>query len=540
MTYIDCAKVAAAIHADMCNDDSNGYSQSPRWGEDGQPVKTLTIDGLTYSYDRGSYDCSSSVITAWKEALKYTKYKGALDGATYTGNMRSVFEKSGLFYSSTASADRGDVYLNDLHHAALCQSQLVDGVYYYNGVKNKDMLSQFSINEYGGVTGGKVGDQTGKEAYIGAFYTYSRGWNPTLHYNGKANCDYNGASTSAKKSNDQVAEEVILGVWGNNPERAEKLKTAGYDPDVIQGIVNTKLKAPSTSNKMSAQQLADAIYAGKYGNEPERSKNLKALGYTDADIAAAQKIVNSYFNKTAETPKEEPKDTTPATTVTYPMRGIDVSSHDGEPFKAETEAAYKDAEFVIVKATQGVRYINPTYDYAVKRAIADNKCLGVYHYAEGGDPTAEAAYFVEKIKDVLGQAIPCLDWEGTQNPKFGDTEWCYLFAEAFYKLTGIYPMVYTSAAHISQLAKCADKCRLWVAGYPKNDNSWVVPDFKYDIKPFKAFTVWQFTSGGDIVDRNVANITAKEWTAIAAEGAAKKEEATAPDKGGCCDCCKCK
>lgn len=172
--YIDVADVAAAIHADMCNRKANGYSQDPRWGEDGLGVVKLTIGGRKYQYDRGSYDCSSSVITACNEALRYTAHKDALKAATYTGNMLSVFVGSGLFKKwNTAKtvAKRGDVYLNYANHTAMCQSD------------QPDMLSEFSQNEKGGIVGGKVGDQTGREAYIHAYYDYP--WNCTLHWKGK-------------------------------------------------------------------------------------------------------------------------------------------------------------------------------------------------------------------------------------------------------------------------------------------------------------------------------------------------------------------
>lgn len=45
------------------------------------------------------------------------------------------------------------------------------------------------------------------------------------------------AGTPAK-SNAQVAREVLAGAWGNNPERAARLRAAGYDPDTIQTLVN--------------------------------------------------------------------------------------------------------------------------------------------------------------------------------------------------------------------------------------------------------------------------------------------------------------
>ena len=174
------ANVAATIHANMCDDPGFGYSWGERYGVSWDPV-TWNIEGRNYTINRGDYDCSSSVCTAWQTALEGTPYEGALDGATYTGNMRSVFVNSGLFDvwdTNSSEAHRGDVYLNDNAHTAMCQDGGSDGVYGW------DCLSEFCINEFGDVYGGQRGDQTGGESRIAGFYNYP--WNCTLHYNGAA------------------------------------------------------------------------------------------------------------------------------------------------------------------------------------------------------------------------------------------------------------------------------------------------------------------------------------------------------------------
>lgn len=50
------------------------------------------------------------------------------------------------------------------------------------------------------------------------------------------------SASSAKKSTDQIAREVIQGLWGNGVDRTNRLKVAGYDPSVIQNRVNQLLK----------------------------------------------------------------------------------------------------------------------------------------------------------------------------------------------------------------------------------------------------------------------------------------------------------
>ena len=50
---------------------------------------------------------------------------------------------------------------------------------------------------------------------------------------------------AAKKTNEEIADEVILGLWGNGKERINQLTAAGYAYKVIQEIVNERLEKPS-------------------------------------------------------------------------------------------------------------------------------------------------------------------------------------------------------------------------------------------------------------------------------------------------------
>ena len=47
---------------------------------------------------------------------------------------------------------------------------------------------------------------------------------------------------SGKKTNEQIAKEVIQGKWGNGTTRKKKLTEAGYDYAAIQKLVNKMLK----------------------------------------------------------------------------------------------------------------------------------------------------------------------------------------------------------------------------------------------------------------------------------------------------------
>lgn len=60
----------------------------------------------------------------------------------------------------------------------------------------------------------------------------------------------------AKKSNEEVAREVLRGDWGNNPERKQRLEAAGYDYAAIQAIVNGQAPKPAPAPTPAPQPAA--------------------------------------------------------------------------------------------------------------------------------------------------------------------------------------------------------------------------------------------------------------------------------------------
>lgn len=102
--------------------------------------------------------------------------------------------------------------------------------------------------------------------------------------------DLNTADTSTfpipegeKKTVEELAQEVIANLWGTkdtNPTRKERLTAAGYDYDAVQARVNEIYKANAEKEiKKTVAELAQEVLAGLWGDDPERKEKLIAAGY---------------------------------------------------------------------------------------------------------------------------------------------------------------------------------------------------------------------------------------------------------------------
>ncbi len=143
------------------------------------------------------------------------------------------------------------------------------------------------------------------------------------------------------------------------------------------------------------------------------------------------------------------------------MNGIDVSN-----WQNGINLLAVPADFVIMKATEGTGYVSPDCDRQYQQAKKAGRCLGVYHYANGGDYKAEADYFLNNIKGYIGEAILVLDWEGTNNPAFGvnDYNWCKGWLDYVYSKTNVRPLLYCSQSVMSQFNGIGDY-GMWIAQY---------------------------------------------------------------------------
>lgn len=155
-----------------------------------------------------------------------------------------------------------------------------------------------------GVTGaGKftiVGESSGKGATKWGKLKSGLGW-ISLDYATKVSSTTQTTTNTASKKPyttaqlEAVAKDVINGKYGNGETRKAKLKAAGYPYDEVQEIVDKLMSGTYTgsTNKKSNETIAKEVLNGVWGNGDDRVKRLKAAGYDP-------KVIQSLVNKLAK------------------------------------------------------------------------------------------------------------------------------------------------------------------------------------------------------------------------------------------------
>lgn len=192
-------------------------------------------------------------------------------------------------------------------------------------------------------------------------------------------------------------------------------------------------------------------------------------------------------------------------------------------YQSTDMSAYKraGAHQVIVKATEGLGYINPKASAQVKSAHNNHMYLHAYHFATFGNNVGrakmEAKFFVSRAKklNISKKRYLWLDWETGDgnvviNSAYSNTKAILAFMKvchnAGYKV-GLYSSasIFRQYVDTDKIIKKYGTC-LWIASYTtlgRIDN----PDFNY-FPSMNGVAIWQFTDNwrGLNVDGNVALI----------------------------------
>ena len=178
--------------------------------------------------------------------------------------------------------------------------------------------------------------------------------------------------------------------------------------------------------------------------------------------------------------------------------GIDVSTH-----QAGIDIGATGADFVVVKATEGVGYVDPQFRTLADATVASGKRLGLYHFAwpSANSCEDEVDAFISAIRPYLDQKpFLVLDWEDPDAPY--DISWADHWLNLVHRGTGIKPIIYMSAsvANNGWWEQISRVYWLWLAGYPADaPDSPATPDCPYvPLDHGWEALMWQYTSTGRV------------------------------------------
>lgn len=207
------------------------------------------------------------------------------------------------------------------------------------------------------------------------------------------------------------------------------------------------------------------------------------------------------------------------------MYGVDVSK-----WQIGREHEWKNAKFVIAKATDGTRFVDSSFRKHIETALKNKQLIGFYHFMNGkhkSSAKAQAQFFYDHVKHYIGVGIPVLDFEdsselyGGSVIKYGTT-FAKEFLDEFYRLSGVRCFIYMSAYVVTMFDwyVVAKDYPLWLAAYP-GKATYENPGTKlYSKGAWHEVTIHQYSSSNNL-DKNIAYITESEWKRLA-EGKKRK------------------
>ncbi|KAI1820508.1 glycoside hydrolase family 25 protein [Xylaria intraflava] len=183
------------------------------------------------------------------------------------------------------------------------------------------------------------------------------------------------------------------------------------------------------------------------------------------------------------------------------VQGFDISNYQPS---VDFAAAYSaGARFVIIKATEGTTYLDPTFSDHYDGATAAGLIRGGYHYAhlDSSSGATQATYFLAHGGGWSGDGITLpgmLDLEGSCVLSTSDTvAWIKDFSDTYHSSTGVYPLLYTNP---SWWSSCTGNSNAFV-----NTNPLVLARYASSAGTppgsWPYYTIWQYndayTYGGD-------------------------------------------
>ena len=207
-----------------------------------------------------------------------------------------------------------------------------------------------------------------------------------------------------------------------------------------------------------------------------------------------------------------------------PVRGPDVSSwqHPGGVSIDWFAVRGAGQTFAMVKATEGLSYVNPYFVQDSLQMRIAGLARGAYHYADPSlPPEPQAAFYATVVLGINGPGDmpPVLDLEDSKGlPPHQLIDWTHRYLNTVRALTGRQPIIYTypnfwrtAMADTREFTQYP----LWIADYNGRDAPGPLPG------GWAHWSFWQYTSSGRLpgitgnVDLNVYSGAQGDFAAYA-------------------------
>lgn len=261
-----------------------------------------------------------------------------------------------------------------------------------------------------------------------------------------------------------------------------------------QQVINAYLANPSTSSFTTAATKLIAL--GRKDQQTHDTFDPKI----QSEIAAAKKLLPGaapslslkQLNADRKALGLKPLDHKPAPAYGEPWKpgkgqllGSDTSHYQSQ---ATFEKAIKGSQFAAIKATEGTGYTDPTFKARWaelgKKIDQGKMSLRVaYCFLDKGNGAGQARHFLDTL-GIHGKLKPgtrlALDWEGAA---LSSPQTLKDAANYIHKVTGLWPMIYTSASQASRAKAAVPGAPMWDAQWTNGRTNHSVPFVQYSDGP---------------------------------------------------------
>jgi len=171
------------------------------------------------------------------------------------------------------------------------------------------------------------------------------------------------------------------------------------------------------------------------------------------------------------------------------VHGFDISHFNGDV----SWPTVKDSRnhFVVLKATEGVDWVDPTFKSHWIESKRAGLIRGAYHFfVAHDDPVEEARWYIENVTLEPGDLPPIVDVERADKKEMATlADNLSLFVSTIEEHFGVKPIIYTGPNFWSSfIKKPFPEHHLWIADYGVDQP--ILP------KGWKRWTFWQYSQEG--------------------------------------------